>query len=671
MRTRPLYDARVPAVIGLLITAILIALSPSTAGATVRLVKDIAPAVDRAGGGGPATMATLGNRTLFVQDDVEHGFELWITDGTPAGTRLLKDIAPGESPSGISAISVSGTTAYFRANDATHGRELWATDGTTEGTRLVKDIRPGPGDGMTTNEIVAVDGGVVFTGSTQEAGAEPWATDGTEAGTVQLVDANPGPPSSDAGNYSLAGGQVYFAATDAPTGRELWKFTGPRSAERVHDLNPGAASSSPQPVVRAGTVNFFRATTAATGTELFRTDGTSGGTELVEDLATGSDNGLDAGTPVVRVGTRVVFAASVGGDVELYSSDGTSAGTGLVANLNPTGSSFPRDLVTRGSRVFFSADDGTTGRELYSSNAILGSNETARVLDIQPGSASSNPVPMTVVGGVLLFGATEAATGRELWRTDGTGAGTRLVSDANPGTESLFPQLGGRIFATNAAADRLTFVGRDDVHGPEVWLADGTAAGTVRLTDLSFAAASSEPEDLVRFGDAVYFAATTPAAGRELWRTDGTDAGTQQVADLTPGPADSSPERMIVAGGRLFFSATGSDGRELWVLDAPGATPRIVRDINPGAASSNVAQLFARSDGLLLFRAASPAGPELWRSDGTEAGTQQVKDILPGSGGSAPTGSSSTPGSRTSERTMGSSAGSSGAPTAPAPVRSS
>ena len=40
------------------------------------------------------------------------------------------------------SITVAGSVAYFAATDAAHGEELWRTDGTAAGTKLVKDIRP-------------------------------------------------------------------------------------------------------------------------------------------------------------------------------------------------------------------------------------------------------------------------------------------------------------------------------------------------------------------------------------------------------------------------------------------------------------------------------------------------------------------------------------------------
>src|SRR5262245_15405351 len=45
----------------------------------------------------PSELAALGSTTYFIADDGFHGRELWKSDGTAAGTVLVKDIKPGSS----------------------------------------------------------------------------------------------------------------------------------------------------------------------------------------------------------------------------------------------------------------------------------------------------------------------------------------------------------------------------------------------------------------------------------------------------------------------------------------------------------------------------------------------------------------------------------------------
>jgi len=110
---------------------------------SVVLVRDINPAAADAS---PFTLVGIAGTCYFSATDGAgagaHGEELWKTDGTLAGTALVKDINPGpNSSTPVGAIAV-GNKLFFIANDGTHGVELWVSDGTALGTVMVKDINP-------------------------------------------------------------------------------------------------------------------------------------------------------------------------------------------------------------------------------------------------------------------------------------------------------------------------------------------------------------------------------------------------------------------------------------------------------------------------------------------------------------------------------------------------
>jgi ELWxxDGT repeat protein len=124
----------------------------------------------------PVTFAPAGDRLLFTGQDEERGTELWTTDGTPAGTHLVRDLRPGPGSSRPEGLTSAGDRVFFSADDGTHGRELWESDGTPEGTRMVADLAPGGYSSIPAPSTLAVSNGFLFfTADDGQTGLEPWA----------------------------------------------------------------------------------------------------------------------------------------------------------------------------------------------------------------------------------------------------------------------------------------------------------------------------------------------------------------------------------------------------------------------------------------------------------------------------------------------------------------
>jgi ELWxxDGT repeat protein len=173
------------------------------------------------------SIVPAGDRLFFAAEDDAHGSELWTSDGTETGTVLVEDIFPG-SASGVPGngfrragpIAI-GSLVFFAADDGVHGIELWRSDGTAAGTYLVRDVNAS--EFSASPSYLADAGGIlVFSADDGQHGEEPWVSNGSSAGTQVLQDLLPGPASSRPRSFTRAAGRVYFAANDGESGIELW-----------------------------------------------------------------------------------------------------------------------------------------------------------------------------------------------------------------------------------------------------------------------------------------------------------------------------------------------------------------------------------------------------------------------------------------------------------------
>jgi len=326
----------------------------------------------------------------------------------------------------------------------------------------------------------------------------------------------------------------------------------------------------------------------------------------------------------------------------------------LVADIapGPRGSD-PRDLTVMNGALFFSAWDPRHGRQLWKSNGTGAG--TVRLTDVAAPSGA-DPRDLAVADGELFFSARDPRPGRELWKSSGTAASTRLVSDIVPGPAGSGPQdityaFGPQGFSVPPRV-LVYFSAWAPRHGRQLWRSDGTAAGTVMLTNVNPGPAGLAPAGIAPFSDATaMFSGNDGRHGREPWVSNGTTAGTHMFEDLNPGPAGSDPAGItatFVQFGILFsaeiwyFSARDvTHGREFFVAYA-GDPPAEVYDINRGPASSDPGQFdsVAAETGLVAATTAahgrelfSLLAPPVPQPAGPQPGTAtEVPGVHPGAG---------------------------------------
>jgi ELWxxDGT repeat protein len=612
----------------------------------------------------PTEIVTVGEVAYFDGETPTGGRELWCTDGTAAGTRLVRDITIGSAGSSPRHLTAVGSTLYFSADDGTAvGREVWKSDGTPESTVRVADVRSDGDSVVNSSRLVNLDGKLYFTGATGLIGGALWTTDGTTAGTIKVfsslnlvqapisyagavyfiahngqttslyrTDGTPGGTTTVMSAPDMAGltatSNLMFFAADSGSfyGREIWKSdgtaSGTQSAFHLASATNIAAPNDHSIIGVIGETLFLNIDDNVNGNYLWKTNGTLAGTGYVGSVLTAAGPALDPAVkpPAAVIGDTLYFVGSHGpSGYELWRTDGTAANTTLVRDIRPsinTTAEGPQKLTNIGGTLYFTADDGVHGREVWKSNGTL--QGTVMVADLAPDAASSAPTALAPLGSTALFAANDGVHGAELWATP-VGAAPQIVFDqpdstAAPNLGALSPLFNGFVY----------FSANDGVHGTELWRTDGTPAGTT-LIDLDEGPSGSSPSQFVVLDGSLYFTASA-AAGYGLYKSDGTLAGTTLVKG-SQSTATSPISNLTSAGGKLYFSLReGSADIEPWTSDGtPEGTFRL-KDIRVGTTGSDPGQ-FTAFDGFVYFTANATTAPDLWKTDGTTAGTVIVRDL--------------------------------------------
>lgn len=609
--------------------------------------------------------AVLDGVQYFVANSEVDSFQIWRTDGTEAGTRILENIGPSGGPAprcltpyngelyflwgweglwkmstqteGITLVSRlstfgSGTCLtefrgelYFSSEGEANGAELWKSDGTQSGTVLVSDLNPGSGSSNPYSAIVNGDSLYFFTRFLPGSGDRYalWKTDGTASGTVLLheyVGSSEGliPARFGPGDPTVLNGLTYFLANDGVSGLELWRTDGTSvGTQLVRDIRPGFLSAFAylDALTAADGYLYFPANDGVHGYELWKSDGTAAGTALVRDIA----NGANSSSPIeiAGAGGAVYFNAGDGvGGRELWRTDGTAVGTYIVAQRIERSTYGPAAITSFDGIVYFSLDDGVHGRELWKTDGTDGG--TSLVRDFLPGSEGSNPYRFFKFGGSLFFGVTDDR-GFGLWRIESPGNEPRRLRTIDSSAGSA------RSRSLTVAGSSLRFLATDGKtalyapYGSSLWTTIGTEESTERLMGGKLRVSTP----LVSVGETVFFGAEDPFRGNELWKSDGTLAGTTLVKDIRPGRGGSSPGAPTAVGSLVFFTASSSESTQLWRSDGSAAGTIPLSFSYPWSEYGRNAPSTVAFQGQLFFVTPN----ELVKSDGTAPGTRIVRNL--------------------------------------------
>ncbi|MFN4146457.1 MAG: hypothetical protein ACK4GN_11585 [Runella sp.] len=400
-------------------------------------------------------------------------------------------------------------------------------------------------------------------------------------------------------NFCVFKERLYFFAFDG-TKIALWRSDGTRQGTAIFaSFNYATTVSADEfgGMVATDKFLYFFANTTATGTELWRTDGTEAGTMMVADLNRGTGSGINSSSyqGIVGPADMLYFTARSSGSGtanEIWRTDGTTTGT----------------------------------------------------VSLRPRIGTANP---SAVGALmrfknqLFFTATFNTTGSELWVSDGTEQNTRLFKEFGAGNVSG-PNFLGQYNLGTIATDKYLYM----LDTRRLYRTDGTPDSTVLVREISpnsdvFAAnwPPGLPQGLSKVDETLYFIAsvrssgTTTAPVGTLWRSDGTAAGTIPVSNVS----NERPERLfslknsfLVLGNLARMQATQPLQRGLWAASPTQAIPSLLssevgRPLDIGA--DNPALIHNNN---ALFVAQGPRQDfYVWRSDGTATGTDTLFSLPP------------------------------------------
>lgn len=479
--------------------------------AVLSLVKDINTGSN---GSNPRSFAELPSFSVFIAEDASHGFEFWVTDGTDAGTFLLKDIGEGTPSAQFSDIYAYNKKLYFLAKSSlADKREVWMSDGTEAGTSIIYD--------------------------------DPDLHKGTFFGVNQFVVTS----TSDG-----------FVKVDVDTEDNI--------ALNLPATYNNYAEPEFQPSLAIGNLGLFNTSAAPTpqesvGVELWAVDVSTNDITLVKDINEGPEGsnaydryGAYKGLGAV-LGSMAVFPAmSVDGN-EPWVSDGTEEGTMMLANINGNGSSDPRSFVAMGSNIFFVASSDAAGREIWMTD---GTQPGTMILkDVRPGFVSGIvEEELAVYNDILLFVASTDGSPGKLWMSDGTEEGTEpydLLPDGWTKVQGLF-----------SSGNYFFFSAEHPDHGRELWSSDGTPEGTTMI-ELEPGAAGGISENFLNDNGTLYFTANS-----KIWRTQGDFLSTALLGEVT-----QSVDNLYLTDDYICFVLDDeSVGKELFRMDLNGPVGQLI-----------------------------------------------------------------------------------------------
>lgn len=384
------------------------------------LVKDIYPGAWEGLGsyyGSLRYVVVLPNgKLIFSANDGTNGLEAWVSDGTEAGTFMLKNYGVSNNPYGFSPYGNKVAFGTWTSNNGSNGDvpnagwELAFTDGTSAGTTLL-DINPGS---ASSNPSILGEGNglLYFTADARDptSGVTQKGIYSTNGTTFTKL----GPISNTATVLGWGTNKAFLKASDTQNGTELWALDfGKNTFSLVKDLLPGSAGglgdTNVDSVQMAGDKLIFKAYTSATKQGIFVSDGTAAGTVNVG--AWTNIYSKVAGDTLVFSNAEGIFAVNLGAAIPKAVQLSAVGITNSYPNANGTA------LQTDADQAFYI----TSGGDLFASKGTT--------IPTAPLVSQVKQFKVVAENALFIQTANTATNTQSLWYSDGTAAGTRFIED--------------------------------------------------------------------------------------------------------------------------------------------------------------------------------------------------------------------------------------------------
>jgi ELWxxDGT repeat protein len=443
-----------------------------------------------------------GNDLFFNAFTGKDSISLWKTNGSIKGTKEVLVIKNGTQGSDLTGLLTYNDQLYI-----TEGNNLWISNGNSDSTKILAHL-----DSFQLSDLFKTSKYFYFIADKKSDRTQLWRSDGTSTNTVSIIEA---PSMEYCGrhcNYE-AGIEIY--------GRLGEKLIFTSINKQSHQK------------------------------ELFITDGSVSGTTLLKSI--GPLNG-----PGQEINNLFVF----GHNDSVWVTDGTPAGTRSIYTID--GRTPPSEFTYFNGRVYFKSNRLVSyySSDIYSTDGTEQGTKKVKTL-IPPTYYDYGPTPFTVFKDNIYFVSEDSFRTLELWQSNGTEAGTFQITNINYSMDDI-PR------SSTATSELMYFMTFPSWYDMKLWITDGTEFGTKEIYQTNgIPMYTSMYPGMIKLGldNGIFFTASG-IDGLELWISNGTTAGTCQLMDIMPGYNGSDVKFLTYYKNAVYFAANdGLTGLELWKME--------------------------------------------------------------------------------------------------------